>query len=136
MALGSAVVGREYKSVVDLLLPLKRGLPGFCFSAREVLRAPVTRSCGESDRIRSPLNSVVHKADMQSLATRPLFGSSSSFPRILPPLLDFASFGPLLTIFSRIMSQLTTRVPRTCYTQFLVIILVTESRFLSITLLL
>ena len=53
MALESAVVGHEYKSVVDLLpAPTDEGLPAFCFSAREGLGAPMTRSCGESARIR------------------------------------------------------------------------------------
>jgi hypothetical protein len=53
MALGAAVVGREYKSSVDLL-PAPASWRGF---ARVLLlhkrgRTPVTRSCGESARIR------------------------------------------------------------------------------------
>ena len=42
------VVGRKYKSAVDLLpAPAEEGLTAFCFSAREGLGALETRSCGE-----------------------------------------------------------------------------------------
>jgi hypothetical protein len=52
MALGAAVVGRKYKSAVDLLpAPAEEGLPTCCFSAREGLGALETLSFGESARM-------------------------------------------------------------------------------------
>ena len=54
MALGDAVVGRKYKSAVDLLpAPAEEVLPACCFSAKEGLGALETLSFGESARIRS-----------------------------------------------------------------------------------